>query len=116
MASFGVKNRPTTRLPAYFSFGSYISYGSYSSSATFFLHMQDDDDDVSQHEFMANNNNNNSNNTDQKKNVTKGGGGGYQRVEDWDAENHDPQHVLQHLKREKARWANKFEDLSGDGI
>jgi hypothetical protein len=42
--------------------------------------------------------------------------GVYRRIEDWHHENHDPNHVIKHLKREQARWASAFEDLWGDGI
>jgi len=38
--------------------------------------------------------------------------GGYQRIEEWHEENQDSEHVLRHLKQEKARWAKTFDDLS----
>jgi hypothetical protein len=42
--------------------------------------------------------------------------GSYRRIEDWHEEHHDPNHVIEHLKREQARWRKTFEDLGGDGI
>jgi hypothetical protein len=42
--------------------------------------------------------------------------GGYKRIEDWHVETHDPNHMVEHLKRERARWAKTFEGLGSDGI
>jgi hypothetical protein len=42
--------------------------------------------------------------------------GSYRRIEDWHEEHHDPSHVIEHLKRERAKWQKTFEDLGGDGI
>ena len=42
--------------------------------------------------------------------------GGYRSIEEWHEESHNPNHVIEHLKREQARWAKTFEDLGGDGI
>jgi hypothetical protein len=42
--------------------------------------------------------------------------GVYRRIEDWHDDTHDPTHVIEHLKRERAEWSKKFEDLGGDGI
>jgi hypothetical protein len=41
---------------------------------------------------------------------------GYRRIEDWHDETADPRHAIEHLKRERAKWAKAFEDLGGDGI
>lgn len=50
------------------------------------------------------------------QNTTSPTTGGYRRIEDWHDETHDPKHVIEHLKREQARWTKTFEDLGGDGI
>ena len=63
--------------------------------------------------FAADNNNRNISDTATTPKV-----GGYQRIEDWHGENHDPKHVLNQLKQEKARWKSVFDDKysGGDGI
>jgi hypothetical protein len=48
--------------------------------------------------------------------TTINGVGAYRRIEDWYDDTHNPNHVIDHLKREQARWAKTFEDLGGDGI
>ncbi|KAG7363265.1 hypothetical protein IV203_026625 [Nitzschia inconspicua] len=42
--------------------------------------------------------------------------GVYRSIEEWHDDTHDPNHVIDHLKRERAKWAKMFEDLGGDGI
>jgi hypothetical protein len=42
--------------------------------------------------------------------------GSYRQIEDWHEEHHDPNHVIEHLKPEQARWRKTLIDLGGDGI
>ncbi len=36
---------------------------------------------------------------------------GYRPIEEWHEETHDPKHVIQQLKQEKARWEKTFGDV-----
>ena len=65
-----------------------------------------DDDDISQETFMIKD--------DEQRSKQRGS---YRRIEDWHADQTPKaDEVLQHLKREKARWSKIFDSLGGGGI